>query len=185
MKVETLKITWNVWSQGRFRHKEAPLGYVTQAGRRCRGRRGLSSAFTHFRLHTLLTWPQFSWCLGGSHSGLSYQNAKKWKSEKQKGPSVYQVQSYEIPPNPLDAPWPSQSYLKISFENNLSNKLKTYLLTNLSCDLTFWAQPQQKQKDEAKACRGWATVCVCFKGQHWLWQCYSNFPNANWSSLLT
>lgn len=49
----------------------------------------------------------------------------------QKELGLYWVQSYEIPQNPLDALWPSQSYLKISFENNLSNKLKTYLLTNL------------------------------------------------------
>ena len=83
---------------------------------------------------------------------------------KNKKRPLCRASSYEILKNPLDAPWPSHSYLKISFENNLSNKWKTYLLPNLSCDLTFWAQPQQKQKDEAEACRGSAAVCVSIWG---------------------
>lgn len=39
----------------------------------------------------------------------------EWKRIKVPAP-------YEILPNPHGAPWPSHSYLKISFENNLSNK---------------------------------------------------------------
>lgn len=89
---------------------------------------------------------------------------------------TYPPLSYEILPNPLDTLWPSHYILKISFENNHSNQWKTYPLTDLSSDLTFWAKPQRKQKAEAKACRGSLAVCACLRGQHWLWQDCSSFP---------
>lgn len=138
------KVGW-----GRRRHTF--LGYVTQGGER---RDSVISSDSRHQT-ALFTQPQFSWCLDCSHSALSHPHPTKLKSEK-KVPAP----SYEILPNPHDAPWPSHSYLKISFENNLSNKWKTYPLTDLSWDLTFWAQPQRKQKDEAKACGGSAAVCV-------------------------
>lgn len=48
----------------------------------------------------------------------------------------------------------SLCYQKISFENNFFNKWKTSPLTDLWWDLTFQAEPQEKQKDEAEACEG-------------------------------
>lgn len=55
---------------------------------------------------------------------------------------------------------PSHLILEIFFLNKLSNKENAYHLTDLSSDLTFWVKPQQKQKAEAKACRGLFAVCV-------------------------
>lgn len=153
VKVETSTTTWH----GKLRQMEAHLlCYVAQGVGRCD-----SVITSDSRLQTaLFPQPQFSWYLDCSHSALSHPPMVKRKSEKLKKWPLHQAPSYEILPNPCDARWPSHSYLKISFENNLSNKWKTYRLTDLSCDLTFWIQPQQKQKAEAQACGGSASVCV-------------------------
>lgn len=147
MKVETSTATL---SQGRMRQREAHLFSVSVTQCNERDNFVISSDSIHqsCTLHRATVHLMVSL----NHFSFPPDTTKERKKVS--------ALSYEILPNPHDAPDRVIPIWRFPLKNNFSNKWKTYPLTDLSWDLTFQAQPQQKQKDEAEACGGSAAVCL-------------------------
>lgn len=149
IKAETSTATL---SQGRLKQREAHLFSVNVT--QCNEKDNFAISSDSIHQSCTLHRATVHLMLSLDHFSFPPDRTKKWKKKKAS------ALSYEILPNPHDAPDRVIPIWRFPLKNNFSNKWKTYPLTDLSWDLTFQAQPQQKQKDEAEACGGSAAVCL-------------------------